>query len=77
MNVHQYMFSNINGFCVKTFPTYPSFVLHRCNGIPLSLPGSGGAGPTGLLGALSVEPPELRCFELGLSKEDKPQVMKM
>lgn len=45
---------------------YPSLALQRCKGIPLSPLGKEGAGPTGLWGALSLEPPELRCFEFDL-----------
>lgn len=53
---------------------YPSLALQRCKGSPLSLLGKEGAGPTGLWGALSLEPPELRCLELDLSKEWKAVV---
>lgn len=45
---------------------YPSLALQRCKGIPLSPLGKKGAGPTGLWGVLSLEPPELRCFEFDL-----------
>lgn len=40
--------------------------------MPLSLLGGRvGAVPTGLWGALSLEPPELRCLEFDLTKENK------
>lgn len=46
---------------------YVSLVLHRC--MLLSQPESKvGVGPIGLWGALSKEPPELRCLELCLTK---------
>lgn len=63
---------NLYSFYDEIFsvPIYPSFVLHRCKGMPLSPLGSGGAGATGLWGALSLEPAELRCLQLDLSEED-------
>lgn len=38
-----------------------------CCGRLRSAEGRGGADPTGLCGALSLDPPEKRCLELGLS----------
>lgn len=47
-----------------------SLLPRRGSSMLLSAEGKGGAGPTGLWGALSFEPPELRCLELDLSSDE-------